>query len=257
MNEAARALLGKPDKDLQLGDWPRLFGLYLQDGKTLFPAENLPPMRALQGVRDVPAVHMLLRSNIDGQEHKISMSSGAIISRDGGIDGITVLIQDAPSRPEAEVRRARRTEGLYRLSSLLAESADDINRIANAVAAVTCEIIGDLSAVALLEPETARLRLVAFHGADAAIAARFKDLLQGAVDLDTDGESSLEGALMSSGTAMLIPSDDSSQPPPSRMFGRFIAEADTRSVLMVPLMGRGGRHRDDHPPPPPWRAAIQ
>jgi PAS domain S-box-containing protein len=193
MNQAARALLGKADKDLLLGDWPRLLSLYLQDGKTPFPAENLPPMRALRGVKDVPPVQMLLRSNADGQEHKISMSAGAIIARDGVMDGITVLIQDVTSRPEAEIGRSRRTRGLHRLSNLLAESADDINRIANSVAAVTSEILGDLSAVTLLEPQTTRLGLVAFHDADPAITARFKDLLQGAIDLDTDGSGSLEG----------------------------------------------------------------
>ncbi len=237
MNEAAQALLGNPDKDLLLSDWPRAFGLYLQDGVTMFPAESLPPIRVLEGAQDVPPVHMLLHSRADNKTHKVSMSAGAITSRDGSIDGITVLIQEVSQRAEAAGADARHTEGLHRFSSLLAESAADVNRITNAVAAVTSEIIGDLSAVTLLEPGTQQLNLMACHDADQAVASRFRELLD---TVAYDGEETLEGTVMNSRTALTVPSADPADAPPSPMFQHFIQQEGIASVLMAPLMGRGG-----------------
>ena len=252
MNEAARSLLGKPDENLQLKDWPRAFGLYLQDGVTPFPAESLPPIRVQQGVRDVPAVHMLLHSREDNKIHRVSMSAGAIAARDGTIDGITVLIQEVTQRPEREPPDARHAEGLQRFSSLLPESAADVNRIANAVAAVTSEIIGDLSAVTLLEPGTKKLDLIACHDVDLTIASRFRELLEAT---SYDGTETLEGAVMSSRSAIAIPSGDPAEVHASQMFDRFIQEEGIVSVLMAPLLGREGpigaitlfRHRGGQP----------
>ncbi len=252
MNEAARALLGSAESDVRLEDWPRAFGLYLQDGVTPFPASSLPPIRVLEGIQDVPPVHMLLRNPADNKVHRISMSAGAITTRDGGMDGITVLIQEIPKRPESESTPARHAEGLHRFSGLLAESAADVNRIAHAVAAVTSEIIGHLSAVTLLEPGTTRLNLVACHDADLAVAARFRELMETA---SYQGEETLEGAVMKSRAAMAIPSAEEAEAHPSPMFSRFIHEAEIASILMAPLIGHGGpigaitlfRHRGGQP----------
>src|SRR5512142_2456271 len=114
MNETARSLLGEPSDAVALRDWPRVFRLYLQDGVTPFPAESLPPIRVLEGVRDVPAVHMLLHSNADNKIHRISMSAGAIAARDGTIDGITILFQEVTQQPELEAPDDRHAEGLER-----------------------------------------------------------------------------------------------------------------------------------------------
>ncbi len=241
MNEAAKALLGQPGNDLALGDWPRAFGLYLQDGVSLFPAENLPPMRAMSGVKGVPPVEMLLRANGEGKPQRISMSAGAIIGRDGTTDGVTVLVQDITPDTETEsqqARSARHAEGLYRFTSVLAESADDVNRIANSVAAVTADIIGDLSAVCLLEPGSTHLSLVASHDGNPGTADRFRTLVQNEIDYGDRG--CLENAVMTSGDPVVISSDDRAQVLQSMMFGRLIDEMQSPSVIMVPLTGRTG-----------------
>ena len=230
-------LLGQPEQDLLLEDWPRAFGLFLQDEVTPFPAESLPPVRVLEGVKDVPAVHMLLHSREDNKVHKVSMSAGVIASRDGVIDGITVLIQDVTRQPEDEAPNVRHAEGLHRFSNLLAESAADVNWIANAVAAVTSEIIGDLSAVTLLEPGTGKLSMIACHDAEQATASRFRELLDMA---STDEAATLEGTLTGMRAAIAIPSGDAAETSPSPMFSRFIQEARISSVLMAPLLGREG-----------------
>ncbi len=238
MNQAARSLLGEPSKDLQFGEWPRTFGFYLQDGVTLFPAENLPTMRALQGVKDVPAVDLLLRSRTDGKEHKLSMSARAIQTRNGDIDGITVFLQEITPRsdavPSLKGQDVRYAEGLSRLSNLLADSANDVNRIANALSVVSSEIMGGVSAVALLEPGRTRLNLVALHDSGTAPASQFKDLMGTSVDFA--GTKTLENSVMSSGLAVITPSDESAGSLPSLLFGELMHAHRVEAVLMVPLV---------------------
>ena len=241
MNQAAKALLGQPGKDLALGEWPRAFGLYLQDGLTPFPAENLPLARVLQGIKNVPPVEMLLRDQNDGSLQPVSMSAGAILDKDGSIDGVTVLVQEISTDSQSETlqrRSPRHTEGMYRFTSLLAESADDVNRIASSVAAVTADIVGDISAVTLLEPGTTRLSLVAFHDNDADKANRFHGLVSREIDY-ADVES-LENAVMNSGAPVLIALGHEPKVLRSIMFGRLIEDMEFPSVLMVPLTGRTG-----------------
>src|SRR5689334_19051161 len=42
MNKAAKSLLGEPDQKIKLEEWPRRFGLYLDDGVVSFPEQKLP-----------------------------------------------------------------------------------------------------------------------------------------------------------------------------------------------------------------------
>jgi PAS domain-containing protein len=49
MNRAAKTLLGEPDRQIKLEEWPQIFGLYLDDGQMLFPDQKLPLVRALRG----------------------------------------------------------------------------------------------------------------------------------------------------------------------------------------------------------------
>lgn len=238
MNQAARSLLSEPAKNVQLTDWPRAFGFYLQDGLTLFPAENLPTMRVIQGVKDVPAVDLLLRSRTDGKEHKLSMSARAILTRDGTVDGIIAFFQEITPRtdagPSLEGQEVRYAEGLSRLSNLLAESANDVNRIADALSVVSSEVMGGVSAVALLEPGRTKLNLVALHDSGAAPASHYNDLIGATVDFA--GTRSLENTVLSSGLAVFTPSDESADALPSLLFGDLMHAHQVEAVLMVPLV---------------------
>src|SRR5215212_7770794 len=49
MNRAAKSLLGEPEPHLKLEEWPKKFGLYLDDGVILFPGQQLPLLRVLRG----------------------------------------------------------------------------------------------------------------------------------------------------------------------------------------------------------------
>lgn len=241
MNHAARALLGEPDRELELRDWPRAFGLYAPDGSGPFPAEELPPARALRGAKRVAPKRMMLRSKVDSSERPISMSAGPILAWDGAVDGATALIQDIPlDRDSAtpDEGRALQAQGLYPFSGLLTTSAQDVNRVATSAAASASEIIGDLSAVTLLEPGTGKFNLIAFHSAEPDVSSQFKDLAEKSVDCE--GLASIENMVMASHAPVQVPSSETPQVLTSLMFGRFIQETGVASTLMVPLIGRSG-----------------
>lgn len=241
MNEAAKQLLGEPTSDLVLPNWPRVLGLYTLDGSAFFPADQFPPVRVLQDTKQSHTGDMLLRSHVDGKEHQISMAARPIMAKDGTIEGMTILIRDRSADNDSLAtteKQVRHNEGLFRFSNLLAAGVDDVNRIASSVATLSSEIVGDLSAVTLLEPGAGRLDLVAFHDTDPATAQLFRELAEVATDYGDD--ESLETVVMGSGTPALISPGEKPDGLTSRMFARFIEQLEISSILMVPLIGRTG-----------------
>jgi PAS domain S-box-containing protein len=241
MNEAARSLLGEPAKEITLQEWPRVFGLYATDGKAPFDPDNLPPVRAHRQLQEIHAENMLLRSKVDGGEHRISMSAAPILSGNGSLEGVATLIENLsvsgqPTSPPD--RQDRQADGFNRFSDFLSAGVDDANRIAASVAALTSEIIGDLSAVALVEPGTAKLNLVSFHDVNHTAADHFKELVSDSIDYEMEAD--LEGLVMATAAPVLVAATDQTEAPRSRMFGEFIRQQEIPSILMVPLVGRSG-----------------
>jgi signal transduction histidine kinase len=100
MNEAARSLLGEPQGSFELKDWPGKFGLYAEDGVTLFPAENLAPLRALRG-ETVGGQQMLLRRNGQLDATWISLTSMPI-EEAGQILGAATIIYEIDQQKKRE-----------------------------------------------------------------------------------------------------------------------------------------------------------
>ena len=241
MNLAAKRLLGEPDWNLALNDWPQAFGLYREDGTGFFYAGQLPAVRALQGDTNKPTETMILRRRKGLQERRISMSAGLILSTSGDTDGVATLIHEIPKQPQVDRSMSARTqdaESLNRLLGFFAENPSDLNRITAAAAAVTSEMIGDLGAVVLLDPGGTKLTLSAFCDADAKVAQQFKDLAESIVDYDA-GEN-LEDTLSGSEPHLPIQSGEQPKTVIARMFGRFIEQMEIPSMMMVPLAGRTG-----------------
>jgi PAS domain-containing protein len=92
-NQTAADLLGKIPPKIRPEEWPRQFGFYLPDGKTQYPGESFPILRALNG-ENVENEEVFL---MDGQytEGKwITISSVPLISHKGIIDGALVFFSD-------------------------------------------------------------------------------------------------------------------------------------------------------------------
>jgi PAS domain S-box-containing protein len=243
MNKAAKSLLGEPDQQLQLEDWPQRFGLYLDDGVVPFPEQQLPLRRALRGENVPEPEEMILRN--PGKEKGIWISMSAELLRDenGNVDGVIAIIRDVNYRKQIELSREkqiRRTDALYRLSRTVAEAGNDLYKITHLATRFTAEEIGNTSILTLLNPNGDKLRIAAFYDSN----PRAQALLRKSVtaDFEYDPSQALAGGVLKSGEPVLIPSLPPEQLKAITMpvFQEFIDEIGIASVLVVPLMGRSG-----------------
>ena len=255
MNEAAKSMLGEPDEQFKLEEWPGRFGLYLDDGIMPFPEQKLPILRVLRGEPVGDPEEMILRRN--GKENGIwiAMSAEVLKDENGNIEGAIALIRDIHYRKQIELsqeKHTRRIEALYKLSRTLAEAGHDLNKITRLAVDFAANEIGDFSLLTLLNSNGDKLRIAAFHDSSSTGQALLrKSMVPG---YEFDPTQSLAGGVIKSGEPVLIPSLPPEQlkvislPP----FQEFIQEVGIKSVLIVPLVGRSGvvgtmnvlRHRD-------------
>ena len=243
MNRAAKSLLGEPEQLLKLEEWPQKFGLYLDDGIVPFPAQQLPLLRALRGENIQEPEEIILRGPGAEKGIWISMSAELLRDENGNVDGAIAIIRDIHYRKQIELSREkqiRRTDALYRLSRTVAEAGNDLHKITQLATHFTAEEIGDTSILTLLNPSGDRLRIAAFYDS----TPRAQALLRKSVtpDFEYDPSQALAGGVLRSGEPVLIPSL-----PPEQIkaltlpaFQEFIDEVGIESMLVVPLMGRGG-----------------
>jgi PAS domain S-box-containing protein len=258
MNEKAKALLGEAESSLKLEDWPQTFGLYLDDGRTIYPGHKLPLRRALQGESVEDAEEFILRRDGNEQGIWISITSETIRDGTGRIEGAIALIRNITYRKQTELSRekyAQRNEALYKLSHRIAEVGTSISGVVNLAVEFTANVIGDLSLLTLLNDTHDKLKITAFLDKDPTAQTLLRKFL--VPDLEFDYSEGLSGGVVKSGEPVLIPSIRSEQlqsislPP----FKEFIQEIGIESIIIVPLVGRSGvlgtinlsRHRGSKP----------
>jgi PAS domain S-box-containing protein len=258
MNRAARSMLGELDPQLKLEEWPRVLGLYLDDGKLLYPTEKLPVARTLRGETVQDAEEMILRKAADEKGSWISMSAEVIRDENGNIDGALTLIRDIHYRKQIEISRERntqRTESLYRLSRMIAEAGNDLPTITSLATDFSAQVIGDASAITLLNSGGDKLRVTSFHDRTPegqAVLRKYIDPNQ-----EYDPSHAISGGVLRSGEPMLISALPAEQLKSIVLaaFREFVHEMGVESILVVPLVGRTGvagtfhlmRHHDSKP----------
>jgi PAS domain S-box-containing protein len=243
MNRAAKTLLGEPDPHLKLEDWPQRFGLFLDDGVMPFPTQKLPLVRALRGEEVREPDEMILRKEGSEKGIWISMSAELLRDENGNVDGVIALLRNIDYRKQIELARekqTKRTEALYRFSHGIAEAGNDLSRIMNLVVKFAAEVIGDLSLLSLLNAGGDKLRIGAFYDVLPTGQALLRKLFE--PEFEYDHSRTLSGSVIRSGEPLLIPSI-----PPEQIkavtlpaLQEFIDAVGLESVLIVPLVGRGG-----------------
>ena len=98
MNRAAKSLLGEPNTQLPLEEWPVAFGFYLDDGVMPFPSQRLPLLRALRGEDVREPEEILLRKVGTEKGIWISMSAELLRDENGNVDGAIAIIRDVDYR---------------------------------------------------------------------------------------------------------------------------------------------------------------
>ena len=241
MNRAAYAMLGQHVKDLCLEEWPEKLGFYLEDGRTYYPSEKMPLVRALKG-ESIHAEEMILRPNSDQNGIWISMSAKPLENENDQINGAIALFRDITFRKQIEQSReklAQHNEALYKFSRAIAEAGNNIDLITQVVAVHSAEYIGDSSVVITLNPQGDRFTIGAFHHPSPDAQALLRKYL---ISVDYSIENNILGGVIRSGESLLIPSILSEQLEAITMpeFAEYIREIGVQSLLFVPISGRSG-----------------
>ena len=254
LNRDALSLLGEGANSLKSKKWHEWFGLYLDDGLTPYPEHKLPPMLAMQGEARENE-EMILRKAGDAEGIWISMSSQPLRREDGSSEGVITVIRDITYRKQIELSREkhiRRTEALYKLSHQITEARNNLANLTQAVVRFASEEIGDLSVVILKDSDDLRLKIAAFSDINPTGHTLMRKLI--VHNNQVDEERSVVGGVIKSGEPLLIPSISSEQIKAITLpeLKEFIDQVGIESILIAPLIGRGGvlgaisltRHRD-------------
>jgi len=131
LNRAAEAMLGVGVLDVAPAAWPQRYHLFLPDGQTPFPADELPVVRAIRG-EHVDNVEICVRA--PGQPARWVSSTARPLRGEGeATQGGIAVFRDVTAR--------RRTENLLRAQHAVARVLAD----ADSLAAATRPLLQDVS----------------------------------------------------------------------------------------------------------------
>ena len=99
-NRAAERIVGYGPAELPTQEWSEHYGTYLPDEVTLFPADQLPLVRAIRG--EVSTAEIFLRSPKVTQSTWIEASGSPLKDRDGTVHGGVVAFRDITQRKADE-----------------------------------------------------------------------------------------------------------------------------------------------------------
>lgn len=248
-NPAARALHGLPAIPLPAEQWAQYYDLYLADGVTAMPSEQVPLLRALRGdpVRDVEMVVAPA-----GKPQRVLRASGQqILDTAGQVAGAVVVMHDVTGAVAADRERAERVreqeqlkaaEGSLRRLQDLNAAALAINRqhtVDAVLAAITeqaAEVIGAEQSVASLT------RNEDWAQAINAVVMGEKYLPWASYDAVTDG-GGIYALVCETNTPVRLTQDELEAHPRWRGFGRHSPDhPPMRGWLAAPLIRRDGRN---------------
>lgn len=238
-NLSAKQILDLELKDIPPEDWPETYGLFLEDGRTIFPINHFPILKAIKG--EPYAIEEMLLISPEVKDKKwISLSAEPLVNRNDEIIGAMIFLEDITRSKLLENSRRRielRTEALFAISNSIAEYGDDLNRILEAVAMHASKYIGDIATVFLLDKNgTKPLNFACYHP-DAKVRMRIKEyMLSDDYDLNYGGI----GGVIESGEPLLIPSIRPEQLAliANPVLSEFIIEYGYHGLLIVPIFYR-------------------
>jgi PAS domain S-box-containing protein len=231
MNKKALSLLGKKRQVEKPVPWHRLLNLYLDDDNTPYPRARVPLQLALNG-ETTQEEEMFLRRDGGSSGSWISMISHPLFRQDGKVNGSITYLRDVTYR--------KRMDALYELSHHIAGAGTDTKNLSRAVTKFTSDVIGDLSIMMLMDNDDAELTTAAYFDTDPAGSDLMDELLMNNEKFGE--ESSLVTGVIRSGKALLIPSIDPEKLKliTSPVFKEYIERMGVESILVIPLLGRGG-----------------
>ncbi len=135
-NPAAERLLGLSPTDLGSADWNTRYALFLPDGVTPLPADEMPLARTARGER-VDDLEVLVRHPGAARGLWLSINGGALRDGSGAVKGGVLVCRDVSERKRAERRQAAQ----YAVTRALAD-ADTLEQAAPELLRALCEGLG-------------------------------------------------------------------------------------------------------------------
>jgi PAS domain S-box-containing protein len=111
INPAAERMTGMGLKDAEPEQWPEVYGLYLPDGHTPYPANDLPLVRALRG-EDVDDAEVFMRHAARPEGLWLSVTARPMRDEQGRPRGAVAVTRDVTGHRRAE-EALRNSEALY------------------------------------------------------------------------------------------------------------------------------------------------
>lgn len=101
-NPSGAAILGRGPVDSPSETWPETYGLYRPDGRTPFPHQELPLIRALYG-EHVGNVEMIHRPSDGSPQRWLKVTAAPLLDDDGRPDGAVVLFRDETENKQTQL----------------------------------------------------------------------------------------------------------------------------------------------------------
>jgi PAS domain S-box-containing protein len=237
-NQAATELLGVISEGIKPEDWSKQFGLFMQDGKTYFPFDELTFTHVMRG-ETVGSQKLIHNKNHNTEPGWLSISANPIATKDGKIDGAIVFFNDVTIQKRIKVPQGsqiNRTKASFALSQQISRSGMNPNEILKTVVMFSSEKIGD-GCVAACMP-TDNLNIVSYHHKKLASETILNQVV---LSHGYGFDGSIEQVILT-GEPILNPIVDQAQlrqiAKPDQL--RYMEEVGVQSLLVVPIKGRNG-----------------
>ncbi|WP_017720337.1 CHASE3 domain-containing protein [Kamptonema formosum] len=126
-NPAGEQILGTGSTDAKLEEWSEQYGLFLPDGVTLYPPEQVPLARAMRGER-VEDMELLSRTPQKPDGVWLLVNATPLKDETGATRGGVAVFQDITERVEATLAAARALEALRESEARLREQATQLEQ---------------------------------------------------------------------------------------------------------------------------------
>ena len=111
VNPVAEQIVGMGATDTSSDEWSETYGTFCLDGKTLFPSEELPLVRAMRG-ETTNDVELLIRNPARPEGVYISVSGRPLQDETGLIEGGVIVLRDVTALKGAERELKQKAESL-------------------------------------------------------------------------------------------------------------------------------------------------
>ncbi len=175
-NPAAERILGHGRIDSPPGEWSRQYDIFLPDRATVYPARDLPLMRAIRGESaDQAELYIAYPSRDDGTW--IMVTGRPLRDDRGDVEGGVVVFHDITRRKKAE----RRLAAQFETTRVLAEVDSPVQAGAKILETIGLSLDWDLGMFWRVDPHAQRLRCAATWRRESIDLATFDAMTREAV----------------------------------------------------------------------------